>query len=102
VAATVGGCGDSEEPGGAGGAAATTAPPASTAGAPTTGEPATLADGRHPVYLKTVDPGQQTITKDVSVTLAELASYFPNSGTAPSWITVDQGQVTKIAQQFLP
>jgi hypothetical protein len=124
-----------------------------------------LADGRHPVYLKTVDPGQQTITfdliqffageaatkaaaedgqespppndyyirnvnprlrtlpvrsgapitvnvlaagstgnatKDVSVTLAKLAGYFPNSGTAPFWITVDQGQVTKVAQQFLP
>ena len=36
------------------------------------------------------------------MTLAELASYFPNSGTAPFWITVDQGQVTKVAQQFLP
>jgi hypothetical protein len=164
VAATVGGCGGSEEPGGAGGAPATTAP-ASTAGAPATTEPATLADGRHPVYLKTVDPAQQTITfdliqfftgeaateaaaedgkespppndyyirnvnprlrtlpvrpgapitvnvlaagstgsatKDVSVTLEELAGYFPNSGTPPFWITVDQGQVTKIAQQFLP
>ena len=41
-------------------------------------------------------------TKDVSVTLDELAGYFPNSGTAPFWITVEQGQVTKIAQQFLP
>jgi hypothetical protein len=165
VAATVGGCGGSEEPGGAGGAPATTTAPASTAGAPATTEPATLADGRHPVYLKTVDPAQQTITfdliqfftgeaatkeaasdgeespppndyyirnvnprlrtlpvrsgapitvnvlaagstgnatKDVSVTLAELAGYFPNSGTAPFWITVDQGQVTRIAQQFLP
>ena len=165
VTASVGGCGGSEEPGGAGGTPATTAASASTAGAPTTGEPAALADGRHPVYLKTVDPGQQTITfdliqffageaatkaaaedgqespppndyyirnvnprlrtlpvrsgapitvnvlaagstgnatKDVSVTLDELASYFPNSGTAPFWITVDQGQVTKVAQQFLP
>jgi hypothetical protein len=164
VTATVGGCGGSEEPGGAGGAPASTAP-ASTAAAPTTSEPATLADGRHPVYLKTVDPGQQTITfdliqfftgeaatkaaaedgeespppndyyirnvnprlrtlpvrsgapitvnvlaagstgsatKDVSVTLDELAGYFPNSGTAPFWITVDQGQVSRIAQQFLP
>jgi hypothetical protein len=124
-----------------------------------------LADGRHPVYLKTVDPDRPTITfdliqfftgeaatkaaaedgeespppndyyirnvnsrlrtlpvrsdapitvnvlaaqstgsstKDVSVTLDELASYFPNSGTAPFWITVEQGQATKIAQQFLP
>jgi hypothetical protein len=41
-------------------------------------------------------------TKDVSVTLDKLASYFPNRGTAPFWITVEQGQVTRIAQQFLP
>ena len=165
MAAAVGGCGGSEEPSGTGGTPATTAAPASTAATPTTSEPAALADGRHPVYLKTVDPGQQTITfdliqfftgeaatkaaaedgeespppndyyirnvnsrlrtlpvrsdapitvnvlaaqstgsstKDVSVTLDELASYFPNSGTAPFWITVEQGQVTKIAQQFLP
>jgi hypothetical protein len=162
MAAAVGGCGGSEEPGGAGGAPATTAAPAPT---PTTSEPVVLADGRHPVYLKTVDPDRPTITfdliqfftgeaatkaaaedgeespppndyyirnvnsrlrtlpvrsdapvtvnvlaaqstgsstKDVSVTLDELASYFPNSGTAPFWITVEQGQVTKIAQQFLP
>jgi hypothetical protein len=164
MTATMGGCG-SDEPTGAGDAAATTAPPTPTAAAPTTSEPVVLADGRHPVYLKTVDPDQQTITfdliqfftgeaatkaaaedgeespppndyyirnvnprlrtlpvgtdapitvnvlaagstgsstKDVSVTLAELANYFPNSGTAPFWITVEQGQVTKIAQQFLP
>lgn len=164
MAAAVGGCG-SGEPGGTGGTPATTAAPASTAATPTTGEPVVLADGRHPVYLKTVDPDRPTITfdliqfftgeaatkaaaedgeespppndyyirnvnsrlrtlpvrsdapitvnvlaagstgsstKDVSVTLDELASYFPNSGTAPFWITVEQGQVTKIAQQFLP
>jgi len=41
-------------------------------------------------------------TKDVSVTLAKPAGYLPNSGTAPFWITVEQGQVTKIAQQFVP
>jgi hypothetical protein len=164
MAAAVGGCG-SGEPNGTGGAPATTAAPASTAATPTTREPVVLADGRHPVYLKTVDPDRPTITfdliqfftgeaatkaaaedgeespppndyyirnvnsrlrtlpvrsdapitvnvlaapstgsstKDVSVTLDELASYFPNSGTAPFWITVEQGQVTKIAQQFLP
>ena len=164
MAAAVGGCGGSKEPSGAGGAA-TTAAPAPTAATPTTSEPVVLADGRHPVYLKTVDPDRPTITfdliqfftgeaatkaaaedgeespppndyyirnvnsrlrtlpvrsdapitvnvlaaqstgsstKDVSVTLDELASYFPNSGTAPFWITVEQGQVTKIAQQFLP
>ena len=164
MAATVGGCG-SGEPSGAEGAPATTSAPAPTAAAPTTSEPVVLADGRHPVYLKTVDPDRPAITfdliqfftgeaatkaaaedgeespppndyyirnvnsrlrtlpvrsdapitvnvlaaqstgsstKDVSVTVDELASYFPNSGTAPFWITVEQGQVTKIAQQFLP
>ena len=165
MAAAVGGCGGSEEPNGTGGTPATTAAPAPTAATPTTREPVVLADGRHPVYLKTVDPDRPTITfdliqfftgeaatkaaaedgaespppndyyirnvnsrlrtlpvrsdapitvnvlgaqssgsstKDVSVTLDELAGYFPNSGTAPFWITVEQGQVTKIAQQFLP
>jgi hypothetical protein len=164
MGAAVGGCG-SGEPGGAEGTPATTAAPPSTAATPTTSEPVVLADGRHPVYLKTVDPDRPTITfdliqfftgeaatkaaaedgeespppndyyirnvnsrlrtlpvrpdapitvnvlaapstgsstKDVSVTIDELASYFPNSGTAPFWITVAQGQVTKIAQQFLP
>jgi hypothetical protein len=165
MTAALGGCGGSEQPGGAGGATATTAVPGSTAGGPTTSEPVVLADGRHPVYLKTVDPGRQMITfdliqfftgeaatkaaaednqespppndyyirnvnpklrtlpvragapitvnvlaaqstgsatKDVSVTLAKLASWFPNSGTPPFWITVEQGQVIKIAQQYLP
>jgi hypothetical protein len=165
MTAAVDGCGGSEEPDGAGGAPATTADPAPTAGTTTTSEPAVLADGRHPVYLKSVDPDRPTITfdlvqfytgedatkaaaednkespppndyyirnvnprlrtlpvrsdapitvnvlaagstgsstKDVSVTLVKLASYFPNSGTAPFWINVAQGQVTKITQQFLP
>ena len=165
AAAALGGCGGSEHPGEAAGTTATTAAPASTAGGPTTSEPVTLADGRHPVYLKTVDPDRQTITfdliqfftgdaatkaaaedgkespppndyyirnvnprlrtlpvaadapitvnvlaaqstgsatKDVSVTLAKLASYFPNSGKPPFWITVEQGQVTRIAEQYLP
>jgi len=165
MAAAVGGCGDSEESGGAGGAPATTAAPPSSAAGPATSEPVVLADGRHPVYLKTVDADRPTITfdliqfftgeaatkaaaedgqespppndyyirnvnsrlrtlpvrsdapitvnvlaaqstgsstKDVSVTLDKLASYFPNSGTAPFWITVEQGQVARIAQQFLP
>jgi hypothetical protein len=165
MAAAVGGCGGSEQPDEAGGATATTAAPAPTVSAPTTSEPVVLADGRHPVYLKSVDPNRRTITfdliqfftgdaatkaaaedgkespppndyyirnvnprlrtlpvaadapitvnvlaaqstgsatKDVSVTLAKLASYFPNSGTPPFWITVEQGQVTRIAQQYLP
>jgi hypothetical protein len=163
AAAALGGCSGSEEPGAPAGPTATTA--AANAGSPTTTEPVVLADGRHPVYLKNVDPDRRTITfdliqfftgeaanqaaaedneespppndyyirnvnpklrtlpvaadapitvnvlaaqstgsstKDVSVTMAKLASYFPNSGTPPFWITVAQGQVTTIAQQYLP
>jgi hypothetical protein len=165
VTAALGGCGGSEQNGEAGGTTATTAAPTSTAGGPTTSEPVVLADGRHPVFLKSVDPDRKTITfdliqfytgdaatraaaedneespppndyyirnvnprlrtltvradapitvnvlaaqstgsatKDVSVTLAKLATWFPNPGTPPFWITVEQGQVAKIAQQFLP
>jgi hypothetical protein len=165
AAVALGGCGGSEQPSGAGGTTATTAAPATTVSAPTTSEPVVLADGRHPVHLKTIDPDRRTITfdliqfftgdaatkaaaedgkespppndyyirnvnprlrilpvaadapitvnvlaaqatgsatKDVSVTLAKLASYFPNAGKPPFWITVAQGQVTKIAEQYLP
>jgi hypothetical protein len=165
MTAALSGCGGDEQPGGAAGTPATTAAPTPTTAATATTEPVVLADGRHPGYLKSVDPDQQTITfdliqyytgdaatraaaedgqespppndyyirnvnprlrtlpvaagapitvnalaaqasgsatKDVSVTLAELASYFPNSGTPPFWITVEQGQVTKLAQQYLP
>jgi hypothetical protein len=167
AAAGLGGCGGgSEEPSAPGAPAATTAAaPATNAATPTTAEPVVLADGRHPVYLKTVDPGRRTITfdliqfftgeaatkaaaednkespppndyyirnvnprlrtlpvaadapitvnvlaaqttgsasKDVSVTLEKLAGYFPSSGTSPFWITVARGQVTRIAQQYLP
>jgi hypothetical protein len=52
------------------------APPASFAAEPPTGaggatssEPVVLADGRHPVLLKTIDPGQGTVTFD-------LVQYF--------------------------
>jgi hypothetical protein len=165
ASAGLGACGSSERPSAPGAPAATTAAPVSNAASPTTSEPAVLADGRHPVYLRTVDPGRRTITfdliqfftgeaatkaaaednkespppndyyirnvnprlrtlpvaadapitvnvlaaqttgsstKDVSVPLEKLASYFPNSGTPPFWITVAQGQVTRIAQQYLP
>jgi hypothetical protein len=165
MTAALGGCGGPKQNGEAGGATATTAASTSTAGGPGTSEPVVLADGRHPVYLKTVDPDRQTITfdlvqfytgdaatraaaedneespppndyyirnvsprlrtlavradapitvnvlaaqstgsatKDVPVTLAKLATWFPNPGTPPFWITVEQGQVAKIAQQFLP
>jgi len=165
MTAALSGCGGSEQPGGAAGTPATTAAPTPTTAATTTTEPVVLADGRHPVYLKSVDPDQQTITfdliqfftgdaaakaaaednqespppndyyirnvnprlrtlpvradapitvnvlaaqatgsatKDISVTLAKLATYFPNSGTPPFWITVEQGQVAEIAQQYLP
>ena len=166
MTATLSGCGGDEQPGGAAGTPATTEPaaPAPTT-VPATTEPAVLADGRHPVYIKSVDPGGRTVTfdliqfftgdaaakaaaedgeespppndyyirnvnprlrtlpvrdgapitvnvlaaqatgsstKDVPVDLAKLASYFPNSGTPPFWITVEQGQVTRIAQQYLP
>jgi hypothetical protein len=167
MTATLTGCGGDEQPGGAAGTPATTAAPApapTAAGAATT-EPAVLADGRHPVYIKTVDPGRRTITfdliqfftgdaaakaaaedgeespppndyyirnvnprlrtlpvragapitvnvlaaqstgsatKDVPVTLEKLASYFPNSGTPPFWITVQQDEVTEMAQQYVP
>jgi hypothetical protein len=157
-------CGGDEQPAGTAGTPATTAAPTSTAG-PATTEPAVLADGRHPVYIKSVDAAGRTVTfdliqfftgeaankaaaedgeespppndyyirnvnprlrtlpvrdgapitvnvlaaqatgsstKDVPVTLDKLASYFPNSGTPPFWITVAQGQVTEMAQQFLP
>jgi hypothetical protein len=51
-------------------------PPASSAAEPATGgggatssEPVVLADGRHPVLLKAIDPGQGTVTFD-------LVQYF--------------------------
>jgi hypothetical protein len=170
IAAAAGGCGTSDQTTGADGATATTAGPAPATTAPaaggaTTSEPAVLADGRHPVFLKTVDPNGQTITfdlvqfytgqaaataaaednqespppndyyirnvnprlrtlpvradatitvnllaaestgsatKNVSVTLAKLATWFPTTSTPMFWITVQGGQVTKIAQQYLP
>jgi hypothetical protein len=167
VAMALGGCGGSDEPAaGGGGAAATTGATApKPGGAPATTEQAVLEDGRHPVFIKTVDPGRRTVTfdliqwftgeaatkaaaedgkespppndyyirnvnsrlrtlpvaadapitvnllaaqstgnatKDVSVTLDELAGYFPNRDTGPFWLTVEGGQVTRIAQQYVP
>jgi hypothetical protein len=163
VAMALGGCGGSDEPAaGGGGAAATTAAPKPTS-APATSGPVVLEDGRHPVFIKTVDPDRRTVTfdliqfftgeaatraaaedgqespppndyyirnvnsrlrtlpvaadapitvnslanpgnptKNVSVTLAELAGYFPTTVADPFWITVERGQATRIAQQFLP
>jgi hypothetical protein len=41
-------------------------PPGETlVGNPTSPEPAVLADGRHPVLLKTIDPGRGTVTVDL-------------------------------------
>jgi hypothetical protein len=166
AASALGGCGGSDAPAGAGGGVATTgAPGPTTAAAPATSEPVVLEGGRHPVYLKTVDPERRTITfdlvqfftgtaaakaaaedgeespppndyyirnvnsrlrtlpvaahapitantltaqssgsatKNVPLTLDELAGYFPASDADPFWITVDGGQVTRIAQQYLP
>jgi hypothetical protein len=36
-----------------------------TTGNPTNPEPAVVADGRHPVLLKTIDPGRGTVTFDL-------------------------------------
>ena len=36
-----------------------------TTGSPTNPEPAVLVDGRHPVLVKTVDPGRATVTFDL-------------------------------------
>jgi hypothetical protein len=36
-----------------------------TVGGPTTSEPVVLADGRHPVLLKSIDPGRGTVTFDL-------------------------------------
>jgi hypothetical protein len=46
---------------------AVSAPPATQAPpkAPARSEPVVLADGRHPVYLKTIDPSRRTITFDL-------------------------------------
>jgi hypothetical protein len=171
TAAAVSGCATSTKTAGAGGATATTTAATSastvpaTADGATTNDPAVLADGHHPVFLKTVDPNRRKITfdlvqfytgqaavkaaaedhqespppndyyirnvnpklrtlpvragapitvnvlaaestgsttKDVSVTLAKLATWFPRTDTPTFWITVRHGQVTKIAEQFLP
>ena len=167
AALALGGCGGSDEPAGSGGGGgvATTAAAAPTTAAPAGNDPAVLENGRHPVYLKTVDPGRRTITfdliqlflgdaatraaaedgkespppndvyirnvnsrlrtlpvaadapitvntltaqssgsatKNVSLTLEQLASYFPAADADPFWITVEGGQVTRMAQQYLP
>jgi hypothetical protein len=166
VAAGLAGCGSSSKQD-AGSGTTAAAPATTTAPAPTqtSVEPVVLADGRHPVYIKTVDANARKITfdliqfffgdaatkaaaedhqespppndyyirnvnsrlrtlpvrpdapitvnvlaaqatgsatKDVTVTLEKLASWFPNGGTPPFWITVEHGQVAKIAQQYLP
>jgi hypothetical protein len=172
VMAGVGGCAGSDQTTGAGGDATTTtatSTPGSTvtttAAGATRPEPAVLDDGRHPVFLKTVDPERRRITfdlvqfytgaaavkaatednqespppndyyirntnprlrtlpvrsaapvtvnvlaaeqtgsstKDVPVTLTKLASWFPNPSNPTFWITVRDGEVTRIAQQYLP
>jgi len=170
LAAVMAGCSSDDKASGGGGATATTsaASPASTVPVTTratTSEPVALADGRHPVLIKTVDvqgrritfdliqfltgeaaikaaaedhqespppndyyirnvnPRLRTLpvrsgapmtvnnlayqesgnsTKNVTVTLAKLASLMPKQGGPPIWITVQNGQVTKIAEQFVP
>lgn len=66
VALALGGCGGSDEPAaGGGGAAATTGAPAPGGGTRATTEQVVLEDGRHLVLIKTVDPGQRTVTFDL-------------------------------------
>jgi hypothetical protein len=62
-------CGPDDDSPGGGAAQTTVAPPApATSAAPTTGqqgEPAQLADGRHPVIVKQVNTGGPTVTFDL-------------------------------------
>jgi hypothetical protein len=158
LAAVMAGCSSDDKATGGGGATATTS-------RATTSESVVLADGRHPVLIKTVDVQGRRITFDliqfltgeaaikaaaedhqespppndyyirnvnprlrtlpvrsgapitvnnlayqesgnsttnVTVTLAKLASLMPKQGSPPIWITVQNGQVTKIAEQFVP
>jgi hypothetical protein len=147
-------------------AAAPTAPPTSpvaktpaTDSDATASQPVVFADGRHPVYLKTVEPYQQRITFDlvqwyggadaareaakdnleadndyyirntssrlrtlpvlaaaaitvnqlngsnqaVPVSLAKLSTWFPRMGPGPMfWITVRDGHVSQISEQWVP
>jgi hypothetical protein len=41
-------------------------------------------------------------SKNVPLTLDQLAGYFPAADADPFWITVEGGQVTRMAQQYLP
>jgi hypothetical protein len=148
---------------------ATTTAPAANAPTPTGGpaisEPAVLADGHHPVLIKTVDPDRRSITfdliqfylgddatreaakdhqespppndyylrnvnpklrtlpvtRDAAITTNTLTAGYTGSATKniampldrlqtvllgrsspPFWITVHDGQVVKIAEQYLP
>jgi hypothetical protein len=144
---------------------AVTAPttPTAPASAPTTPtpQPVVLLDGRHPVFLKTVDPAGGSITFDLIqlyfgeeakreelkdhdtqypapndvylrnvnprlrtlpvpvdatisvldnnfdatdgyVSLAKLAAVLPRQSSMPFWITVRNGQVVKIVEQYIP
>jgi len=40
--------------------------------------------------------------KDTRVTLGKLASWFPTKSKPMFWIMVEQGQVTKLAENYLP
>ncbi|HET7518088.1 MAG TPA: hypothetical protein VFN05_10395 [Actinomycetes bacterium] len=147
----------------ASGPAVVTATPATIAPAPadTTPQPVVLADGRHPVLLKSVDPNRRTIRFDLIqlyfgeearreelrdhdtrypapndvylrnvnprlrtlpvragapisildndfaatdgyVSLAKLAAVLPRQSSMPFWITVRNGQVVKLSEQYIP
>jgi glyceraldehyde-3-phosphate dehydrogenase/erythrose-4-phosphate dehydrogenase len=54
------------------------------------------------VYLLKYDTVYGRYDRQVDAVDGKLASYFPNSGTPPFWLVVERGQVTRIAQQYLP
>jgi hypothetical protein len=55
----------SDQPTQQSGQPAATTPPATTVGGTTSNQPAVLADGRHPVLLKAIDPARGTVTFDL-------------------------------------
>jgi len=55
----------SDQPTQQSGQPAATTPRATTEGGTTSNQPAVLADGRHPVLLKAIDPARRTVTFDL-------------------------------------
>jgi hypothetical protein len=60
-----------------------------------------LADA--PITCNTLTAGYTgSATKDIRLPLWRLAILVPSRGTGPFWITVRDGQVVRIAEQYLP